>query len=354
MLSGLRRLVLPSNPGAFRLWLAMLVVFHHVTRLEVGRAPVLVFFALSGYWVHRVWESRYSRLDRPWIVFVISRWWRIAPVMVIAAMASIATIALVDPAEWAKVAASGWRQVIASLTVAGYSQLSVSPVGPAWSLDIEMQFYLVAVVLIGCVRRFPALVALALAYATYTLCLLVVPMMILTSFLFPFVLGLVAARHEWRVAPRWAEAGHVAAIALAALAWASPWRHALIETANDNYAPVLNVVLAALLMPKALLSVGRRGDARDQIMADQSYVVYMLHWPAIIVLRAVDWPDTATWALAALGLGGVTAALCHVVHRHVDRPLNRRRAAWVASRRIAPAAAAAAPTKGDDSAPAFA
>jgi peptidoglycan/LPS O-acetylase OafA/YrhL len=77
----------------------------------------------------------------------------------------------------------------------------------------------------------------------------------------------------------------------------------------------------------------------------------MLHWPAILLLRGIAWPNGAAWTAGLLGLGIATTALCWAVHRFYDRPLNRARARWVESRRAVPRAGA---TKGDDSAPAFA
>lgn len=353
MIAMLRRLLLPSSPGALRLWLALVVVFHHITRIEVGKAPVLVFFALSGYWVHQVWTGRYTQAIQPWLTFVVSRWWRLAPVMALSAVLCIAAMVAVGHELVPAIRAMPLRQAFSSLFVLGYAQMPARPIGPAWSLDIEMQFYLVAPLLVMLVRRTSAIVALFAAFMAYTAGIAIYPELVLTSFLVPFVLGLVAARHGWTVAPRLAEAGQALAILLVALAWFSPWRDLLLGSREDALWPQFNILLAALVLPQALASVGTRGGPRDQLWADQSYVVYMLHWPAILLLRGIAWPGDAAWSagLVALGLG--TAVLCWAVHRFYDRPVNRARARWVERRRMAGLAAARA-TKGDDSAAVFA
>jgi peptidoglycan/LPS O-acetylase OafA/YrhL len=81
----------------------------------------------------------------------------------------------------------------------------------------------------------------------------------------------------------------------------------------------------------------------------------MLHWPAILILRAVAWPDGAAWTAGLITLGVATTVLCWAVHRWYDRPMNRRRARWVEARRLpAPVPGMPQPTKGDDSVAAFA
>lgn len=197
-----RRIVLPSEPGAFRLWLAMVVVIHHVTRLEFGQAPVRVFFALSGYWVYRVWARRYRQCRLPWMTFMISRWWRIAPVMIVAVCASLALTARFNPEMMAGVMVAAPHQAVSSIFVLGYAAMTERPLGPAWSLDVEMQFYLVAPFLVALVNRLSAVVAFAAAFMVYTAGIAIYPDMVLSSFLAWFVLGMIAARHEWTVPAR--------------------------------------------------------------------------------------------------------------------------------------------------------
>lgn len=351
MIAVLRQLVLPSSPGALRLWLALVVVFHHVTRIEVGKAPVLVFFALSGYWVYRVWMVRYRHSERPWLTFVVSRWWRLAPVMVLAALSCIAAMFAIGHELVPGFRAMPLRQALSSVFVLGYAQMPVRPVGPAWSLDIEMQFYLFAPLLAPLVGRTSAIAALFLAYLVYTVGIIIYPELVLSSFLVPFVLGMVAARYGWTVSPRLATWGQGAAVGLVALAWLSPWKELLLDSGENAWWPQFNILLAALVLPQALVSVQEKGGGHDQIWADQSYIVYLLHWPGILILRAVAVPGTLGWAAWLAGLAFVTGAACWAVHRWYDRPLNRLRARWVERRRTL---AGGRVTKGDDSSPVFA
>lgn len=353
MPSLIRRILLPSDPGAFRLWLAMVVVLHHVTRLEFGQAPVRVFFALSGYWVYRVWTARYEQTRRPWLTFLVSRWWRVAPVMIVAVVACVAVMVAVNHPMLPSVIATAPRQLISSVGVLGYAMMPVRPLGPAWSLDVEMQFYLAAPLLVLLVRRASPVVALFGAFMVYTAGLAVFPDMVLTSFLAWFVLGMVAARHQWTVPPMVGTAGQALAVGLVIAAALSPLRHLLLD--QGDWWAHFNFVLAALCLPQALVSVQRKGRGRDSLWADQSYVVYLMHWPAITLLFWYSQPGQPGFLPALALLAPVTAVACWAVHRWIDRPLNRARARWVEGRRAVPASGpASAATKGDDSAPAFA
>lgn len=350
MLAALRRVLLPSDPGALRLWLALVVVIHHVTRLEIGKAPVLVFFALSGYWVQKVWEARYSACRRPWLTFIVSRWWRVAPVMILAAVLCVIAMVVTDDPDLALAAADVPRQAFSSIFVLGYALMPVHPIGPAWSLDIEMQFYLLAPLLIWGVQRTRSAVALAASYGVYVVGAGFYPKLVLSSFIVPFVLGVVAARRQWTVDARVGAAGQGLAIGAVVFACVSLWREALLG-ANGAWWTQFNVLLALLVLPQALVSVQRRGGSRDQLCSDQSYIVYMLHWPAILLLRAFGPSDWLGWSMTLVGLALGTAVLCVVVHRWLDRPLNGARARWVAGRRRNVPAPA---TKGDDSRAVFA
>ncbi len=354
-----RRLLVPSGPGAFRLWLALVVVLHHFTRIEIGKAPVLVFFALSGYWVNRVWNARYSETRAPWLTFIISRWWRIAPVMVLTSLIALGTLLAIASPELPAIMAQPLRQAASAMFAIGYAQLAERPVGPAWSLDVEMQFYLIAPMLALMVRRISALAAMLAAMVAFQLGLMFYPEVALPIFIPFFVLGMVASQHQWKAPSGKLSGGMLtASVALVVAAQFSPWQHDVLSE-SGSWSPLFNILIAALAMPHALTSVTRRGDSTDAVLADQSYIVYMMHWPVILIFRATDWGNATQTNLAALALCWVIAALSWAVWCHIDVPINRMRQRWVDARRTGapvPRQLPGAPprTKGDDSAPRFA
>src|SRR5262249_50667477 len=96
-LSSLRTLINMFGPGAFRWLLALTVLAHHTTPLRLGAWAVYVFFILSGYWITRMWDEKYRRTRLPVLTFLVSRWWRLAPVLV-------CCMAIMISVSWA----SGW------------------------------------------------------------------------------------------------------------------------------------------------------------------------------------------------------------------------------------------------------
>ena len=326
-----RRLLWPADPGAFRLWLALVVVAHHVTRVEIGKAPVLVFFALSGFWVQKVWRGQYAATRAPWLTFIVSRWWRIAPLMMLAGLVSAGAMLALGHAEWPLVAGSAGRQALSGALVLGYAMLPTRPLGPGWSLDIEMQFYLLAPLLLAVVRRGHPGLLLAGAVLVAEFGLMAGAGVTLLAFLPWFMAGMLAAEHGWKVDESAARVSFLGTCALFAVALLSPWRARLLGEFGADYA-WFNMLLAALILPFALYGVRRRGDAADAALADHSYLVYLAHWPAILIWRGVDWGGEGARWLALAGLSALVVLACRAGRRWLDAPMHAARKRWVARR----------------------
>jgi peptidoglycan/LPS O-acetylase OafA/YrhL len=326
-----RRLLWPAEPGAFRLWLALVVVIHHVTRLEIGKAPVLVFFALSGFWVQKVWWGQYAATRASWVTFVVSRWWRIAPLMALSGLVCAAVMIGIGHSEWPLVAGSAFRQVLSGLGVLGYALLPTRPVGPGWSLDVEMQFYLAAPILLAAIRRLSPALALASATVIAEFCLWLGQGVWLGAFLPWFVVGMLAAERDWEVSDGLARGSFVLTWAAFLVALASPWRWTLLGEFGANYA-WFNMLLAAMMLPFALAGVRRRGDPADGALADYSYLVYLAHWPAVLVWRGVHWDGPVARWCALLALATLVTFACRAARRWLDTPMHAQRKRWVAQR----------------------
>ena len=83
-----------SSPGLFRLLLACVVFAQHSTRLVLGGMAVFLFFALSGFWINRMWTEKYGKSDTPARTFYISRAWRLLPAFWIANLLAISVMAV--------------------------------------------------------------------------------------------------------------------------------------------------------------------------------------------------------------------------------------------------------------------
>ena len=328
------RLALPVRPGAFRLWLAMLVFVHHFSSLGLGAYAVDVFFVLSGVWIERMWEARYRHTRAPYLTYLVSRLWRLTPAMVLATALTIPLLHLIG-VPWAQMLANPVHLAASTLLLLGYVHLPYLPVGSAWSLDVEMQFYLVAPLLALLARRAGVAVLLIAGALGSAIGASWSAAPTLPPYLLFFAIGMAAARADWQPSARTAAISSGAVIAVVAVFWLSPLRPMLIGGAHPlpafRYNGALNVGLALLSVPFAVFTTNRRGDADDHMMADLSYLIYLFHWVAMQWFFTVHGPFGARLAVAATSFALVPAA-AWLAWWFYDRPINRARARWVASR----------------------
>ena len=143
-----------TGPGLLRLLLAELVYVHHMSRFAVGNAAVYVFFCLSGFWVYSMYTGRYSKTRMPYLTYLVSRLWRLLPTFW---LVTLLTFLLIYPdgtlaGYWQRDGAAHF--LLSNFLIFGYYFLPDQAIVPAWSLDIEMQFYLIApLIAILLVRR---------------------------------------------------------------------------------------------------------------------------------------------------------------------------------------------------------
>lgn len=330
------RLAWPTSPGAFRLVLALVVFVHHFSSFGFGQYAVYVFFMLSGFWLHAMWVGRYRHARRPYLTYMVSRIWRLAPVMLLVSAFTIPWLLLIGTPASLVFSTHPAHLAFSSAFLLGYAQLYYPPVGSAWSLDVEMQFYLVAPLLAALLLRVPAW-PVVLAGAVLSLVAaqgMTTPA--LPAYLVFFLIGMAVAARDWRPGRTLALGTALLVPAALVAITLSPWRGMLWGGASTGplfaWNPELNIALALLTMPFAMYTVRQSSDGTDRMFADLSYIVYLAHW------AGMQWFFTMAGRPVVERLG--VAATCFVVvpltswliWRFYDRPINRRRAAWVAGR----------------------
>jgi peptidoglycan/LPS O-acetylase OafA/YrhL len=346
-----RNLIAP--PGAFRLMLASAVCLGHVLPVSIGAAAVHLFFALSGYWIYQMWYAEYAQLPRPYSAFVISRAWRLLPVF----FATLAVLALCVwplgifafhlPGRWTSPALNFYAS---HLLIFGYAQLD-SPdnvIPTVWSLDIELQFYLVAPIVIWLLTRNTRRFAIHAAIIAAALAGFVVlfgefgpwPAHSTLPLYFGFFLaGMLAARHDWRPSKRTAYASLAAGGLFFFGCVALPHARELFLWGSftgplTRYTLLANCVLSLLLIPYALATVRQPGTRRDRMLGNISYEVYIVHGAALTVFlqHFEQLPRIERLPWIALMLV-VVAALSLMIYHWVDEPSEKLRRAFFRSRR---------------------
>lgn len=324
MLDTLNKLILP--PGAVRLILALTVVAHHVLPLvgyeiftPLDGAAVYAFFFLSGYWIKKLWETKYSYCRNPILTFYISRASRILPG---AAIATMAMLLITEQAHPWWITASNFL-----LLGANYAGLIVAPV---WSLDIEMQFYLLT----------PAILPLLTHKRSKNLLLLITAGLLAIRtlfavtaaapfFVFLFILGALSAEENVKKDSRLPAFGILALVAIYAAANTHSVRDAILQhgVSGAQIVKTLHVLFTLCLIPYLRASLAIRSKSLDRHIGNLAFPVYVLHWPAIYLsLKVVPSHFIAGTAI-------ITAVGSVLIYAFFERPLTAVRERFVEQRR---------------------
>lgn len=328
------------GPGLFRFLLSSAVVVFHYSSLSVGATSVYLFFGLSGYWVSKMWGAKYSTLPSPYATFLISRAWRLAPVFLFCSMLALFVTVLLPsliPAAKPPVLLST-ETLVSSFILLGYHTEHHGPLGPAWSLDMEMQFYILAPMIFGALRSRPR-VATALIVALGCVSSIIYGGQLLPTYLPMFLIGMLAAQYPGYLRGdrmRIASAVLASSILLAFLSIPA-LRPVLFGGANPGelfvFNGLLNVVIALAAIPFALNTVFHKSNRLDKLLADMSYSVYLFHWiPILAVTYYFPWLAKQQFLARAIATTGVlvfTYAASYAITIWIDRPLNKARTGFV-------------------------
>lgn len=305
-------------PGAFRLILAAAVLVSHASALDVGRLAVMLFFYLSGYWTSRIWSEKFAR-NNIWM-FYLSRYWRIFPLFIVITLASAALRAL--PLN------------IFNFTLIGVATTGVDPTGVSWSLDLEMQFYLLLPLVAAIAFRAPGVALLASLIVMVFGWWLKYRFGISTvaTYLPVFVLGILTYSRSWRPSQRTSTISLVAFGLFCVLTYFTPFFSKKTPDPFDQ--DIWAMIWMLPLLPYAAHSLTIRSSRLDRHFGNLSYPLYLVHYPIINVM-VNRFGENIPIKLAAATVAVVIAILFYLL---VDRPVDRVRVRVTEGAREAPPA----------------
>jgi peptidoglycan/LPS O-acetylase OafA/YrhL len=301
---GVRGVVLP--PGLFRLLLAAAVLLSHLSRFDVGRLAVLLFFYLSGYWVTRVWEAKFG--PRATLRFYAARYLRIAPLYLLALVAA----ALLN----------GVRIAPENVVLFGTATTAHDPIGVSWSLDIELQFYVLLPALVLLLRRLNGLTTIVLSMTLAIAGIALessVGVHTVLKFLPAFLLGLMTFTRRWRPSQRIANLSLAAFLVVTAVTAFTPFMDKTSPNPFDE--DIWSFFWMLPLLPYVARSLEVRSTSLDRHAGNLSYPLYLVHVPVVTFLEA-HMAFGAGGKLLALALSGLAALVLYLV---IDRPVDRWR-----------------------------
>lgn len=278
--------------GTLRLILALAVLLSHagvrVNYLNPGVTAVIGFYLISGYvmagLIHRHYDDP-ARVHR----FYLDRVLRLFPQYLAYAGATLAWFAITGHRTDFLQQAPDWQDIANNLLVVplnfymytGADAFTLIP--PAWSLGAELQFYLLAPLMLLWPRVGLVLAALSLGVQVAALHGALntdwYGYRLLAGVLWVFAAGMLMF-HAHRHRPAWATAMACAAPVLAVLAWLYLRRLGL------HTAPYHQEVLIGWGVGVPLLHwAGRfKGGRVDQVAGDVSYGVFLNHFLLIWLL----------------------------------------------------------------------
>lgn len=289
------------KPGAFRLLLAVLVLVSHMSDIECGRISVMLFFLLSGYWISDLWlrQSRYG-MD----LYLLNRFLRIWPTYII----SIIFASLLQ----------GIPLHAANAMLFGLSSTQVErPLGVEWSLDIEIQFYILLPLLIySHLSMFKILVTTLIGWLlAYYLGILNVLM-----YMPAFWLGIML--YKQRSKPIIVKPATSAALffVVTVLLFIVPATRGLLFKSMPDYInkDIFAMFWGAPLMMYIGHSLREASTGIDRHLGNLSYPLYLIHEPIINFLHS-----NGLWNKFSVIL--VVAVLSLIFYIAVDRPLEKWR-----------------------------
>jgi len=365
--------------GMLRFLLALAVLFYHMSGFALfglpfadlairpidGKPAVEAFFIISGFAMAGALSTRYrdSEVGR----FYMSRVLRLYPAYLLLLAVEIVAAAIVwgpqmpQPANlWSahdgQSLADRLAWVVSNLLIVGkefWFQGDFYPwqfVNPAWSLSIELQFYL----LIPFLVRWPtahlvALFAVAAAYrvlifaAAYPVLMLAsagaVPSAYfsLPSHLCLFLLGVLSHRllGHWQSAPLRVALGPVIAMLLLTVLYPH-------YTESNTRADWIKIgYWIGLFFTLPLLSRVSKASRPDDFLGDLSYPIYLANLGIIYTALSVEPLRGVSAPVADIIVVGATLAIAVAVVLAVDRPMTLIRRELAARRRhmLAPAEA---------------
>ena len=314
------------GPGAFRLALALLVVLSHMSAIAVGTPAVFAFFTLSGYWVLRMYEQKYRPRVPVW-VFYLSRALRIWLPFAAATLIVFSIYYFwVEPRETA---------YLTGLFLFGIASTKYDVLGVAWSLDIEMQFYL-AVPLIALALGLFRARTLVLLSAVLTVLgwMLILRFGIWTfvAFLPSFLVGVLI----WssRIAPsgRWAALSCALFVTVGLVVCLLPETRSLILKSGPVSGYVgwaskyvdwwFGMAWVMILTPFIAWNVQQKTSGFDMHMGNYSYALYIIHYPVIALSHKIFTIDSIADKVIILGAIFLFSIAFYVL---VDRSMERVR-----------------------------
>ena len=337
------------RPGLTRFLLAFLIIIYHLSQsIFMGDFAVGCFFILSGYWISLMYEKKYSNFQNPLKVYYISRIWRLMPVFYIFTIIALIVNVILSTTLMYRIIHESFVDnlifIISNIFIIGYSSSKYRLIGPAWSLDMEMQFYLLFPLLLYLFKknsqnRYLKLGVVLLITASFTFYLVDVAFLKFTffRFIYLFLTGILVYNYEFSFKSQTLRVSQYILLITVVLNITIPALAIYSRQPDTPYFRNLSFVLILLAIPSLIASVNRETNKRDKFWGEMSFVVYLSHWIWLTPYNLLIANGSKISRLPyVLGFITVTFLSSYLIYKFIDRPSEKIRQRWIKKQLLKP------------------
>lgn len=323
--------------GLFRTLLALAVVFEHLGPTKyLGPYAVFGFYALSGYLMTLIMHATYGYTGQGMIRFAVNRWLRIFPIYYLAALLTLALVALLGESMVREFHQDmglprTTEEVLRNIGLVLSIHTDTRLVPPAWALTVECTYYLMLG--LGLSRHFTVTMVWLVASLFYTGYLVAGDASFsyryytIAAASLPFSIG--AAIYHFKARGLLSNpvlAGNGALVTLIACALLN---YFLSLNGSKAAAVTLhfyaNLAIMAMLVVHLIVRKPGRLRSFDRAVGDLSYPIYLIHFQAGLIVTALA-PSLVRGEASFLAWSlPVVIGLAWIVTRLVEAPIEALR-----------------------------
>jgi len=328
------------RPGLTRFLLAFLVILFHLSQsIFLGKFAVGCFFILSGYWISLMFEKKYSLKKQSLKVYYISRAWRLFPVFYSFTIIALIVYALGNSTYFDRLGHleiyEKVKIVFANIFILGYALTKSNILVPAWSLDIEIQFYILfplLVYILGKNKKRILLVTLLFFVLALLIFIFDLTKLNLTSmsYIYLFMIGMIIYHykiHSTIKVEKWS-LGILAGII--AVQYMIPSLKPLYRDTGSQYYSILSFILTIAAIPTLINSIHKPTNEKDKFLGEMSFMIYLSHWIWLNLYNLLIAESSKMARIPYIfGFLFMTFLSAYLVYKFIDRPSEKLRHKWV-------------------------